>query len=307
MDGFAAYGKGGPTSSLSSCYLVCLSLPPEERYKYENMYLAFVIPGPNHPLGDQTNHPLHPLVDDFLKAWWPGIHLTRTPNYPRGRTTRHALVLAVADLLALRQMVGFASHNSKLHWCSFCLLLLGDKEDLNWMSWPRRDCDEHRRLADAWLSAGTKGERDKLWEENGVRWSELLRLPYWRPLKFSAIDVMHTVYLRVVAYHIQGVFGMSFTHEDGLNGIQYDMSKKRPSNEEITDAYKILKTGSAAKLRGLRKASLRLLCKEQNLAFRGGAGKLKQRLLDFVRHVSSLLSDYLKLREATTAPSTGVV
>ena len=285
VDGFAAYGKGGPTASLGSCYLACLNLPPQERYKYENMYLAFVVPGPNHPHNDELNHLLRPLVDDFLKAWDPGIHLSATPNYRTGRTTRHAIVPAVADLLALRQLVGFSWHNSEAHFCSFCLLQLKDIENLDWQSWPKRTCEEHRKFAQMWSSAGTRAERAELFKTNGMRWSELLRLSYWDPTKYSALDIMHAVCSRALATHSQVVFGMSFKHDDGLNGISYDLSKKQVSQVEVTQAFTVLKTGSAARLRKLRKPILKQLCRDAGISFRGASGKLKRRLLEYVCYV----------------------
>ena len=94
---------------------------------------------------------------------------------------------------------------------------------------------------------------------------------------------MHTVLLRVVATEIQQVLGMSFKHDDGLNGISFDLSKKQPSTGELIAAFTTLKTGSAAQVRTLRKPILKILCRNSGLSFRGAGGKLKSRLLDYVR------------------------
>ncbi|KIJ31428.1 hypothetical protein M422DRAFT_185863, partial [Sphaerobolus stellatus SS14] len=36
--------------------LVCLNIPPAERYKYENMYLAGIMPGPQEPKPHELDH-----------------------------------------------------------------------------------------------------------------------------------------------------------------------------------------------------------------------------------------------------------
>ncbi|KAI6121624.1 hypothetical protein F5141DRAFT_963048, partial [Pisolithus sp. B1] len=58
VDGFNAFGKriGGGPGSVTGIYMACLSLPIEERFKPENMYLVGVVPGPHKPSEDEINH-----------------------------------------------------------------------------------------------------------------------------------------------------------------------------------------------------------------------------------------------------------
>jgi hypothetical protein len=66
-------------------------------------------------------------------------------------------------------------------------------------------CDEHRAAAEEWRNAETKLECNKIFGRHGVRWSELLQLPYWDPVWFVVIDGMHNLFLGVVQYHFRNL------------------------------------------------------------------------------------------------------
>ena len=73
--------------SVTTIYMVLLNLPKEERFKYKNMYLAGVIPGPSKPSLAQINHALSLLVLELLE-FWKGIYYTRTYKFPGGRLSK---------------------------------------------------------------------------------------------------------------------------------------------------------------------------------------------------------------------------
>ncbi|KAF8832982.1 hypothetical protein BDN67DRAFT_870775, partial [Paxillus ammoniavirescens] len=52
-----------------------------------------------------------------------------------------------------------------------------------------------------WRDAQMQKDRDKIFKETGVWWSELLRLLYWDPTHFLAIDGMHNLFLGLVQFH----------------------------------------------------------------------------------------------------------
>ena len=54
--------QAGKKKSIGLISLVCLNLPPDMRYKPENMFLFGIIPGPSEPLLTSLNHYLCPLV-----------------------------------------------------------------------------------------------------------------------------------------------------------------------------------------------------------------------------------------------------
>jgi hypothetical protein len=63
-------------------------------------------------------------------------------------------------------------------------------------------------MAGEWLAASSKTERDRIFKNTGVRWSELLRLSYWDPTRFIVVDAMHNLFLNLVKYHIEHVVGL---------------------------------------------------------------------------------------------------
>ncbi|KDR67602.1 hypothetical protein GALMADRAFT_79680, partial [Galerina marginata CBS 339.88] len=58
--------QAGKKASIGIISLACLNLPPEERYKPENIFLAGIIPGPKEPPLNALNHYLTLLINDLL-------------------------------------------------------------------------------------------------------------------------------------------------------------------------------------------------------------------------------------------------
>nr|VWO97862.1 Uncharacterized protein [Ganoderma boninense] len=278
MDGFNGEGKGGAVRPLTAVYLVWYNLPPELRFKYEHMYLAGVLCG--HPSLEQINHLLRPLMSCFCRSYLHGVWFRSTPLHPSGKLSRSAIVPVVADLLAARQLAGFAPHNHT-NFCSLCTQKLGDIEELDYRNWSHRSLEEHRRIAAEWRDAATEAAQDDIYDTHGIRWSELLRLPYWDPTKYVALDSMHMFYLGNFQRHCEQVWGMGGKYRDGLDGIAYDPEKKPPTSHELKNAVKILRAGSRAELAGLRTEILRTLCKDYRLRFPKKRSKLLEVLVKF--------------------------
>lgn len=287
MDGFNPLQnkQAGKNISTGGLYMVCLNLPPSLRYKVENMFLVGVIPGPSSPSLHQINYILRPIVNDLLDLWHNGVFLTCTSKCPNGRRVCAALGPLVCDLPAARQMAGFGSFSST-NFCSECFQVLDDMNDLDSGSWECRDLDDHRIFAEYWKAAPTHEERKARFDEAGVRWSELLRLPYWDPTRYVVVDTMHCFYLGLFRRHIQHVWGMSAGFEDG-DGISFD-HKNMPGEDEMKAARDILRNRSATTLKVLRRDVLSELCRESGLRYGGTVSQLSKALLAYVRSYFSL-------------------
>ena len=281
VDGFNAYGtsNSGKALSIGGMYMVCFNLPPELRYKTENVYLVGIIPGPDEPLTSEVNHVLRPLIDGLLVLWQEGIYLSRTAKHSHGHLIQAALIPLICDLPAARRVSGFGAHSFRL-FCSECKLAKLNINELDSSKWEGRTREEHCKNAHEWWNAQTPSEQVKLFKKHGIRWSELLRLPYWDPTKHIVIDSMHGFYLRMFNRHIRDIWGMNvkFNDGNGLVGPDFDNLGEKNAKE----GERILHFGSGDQLSGLQELVLRYLCHLHELPFNGSKATLLKSLELFV-------------------------
>ncbi|KZV61275.1 hypothetical protein PENSPDRAFT_543846, partial [Peniophora sp. CONT] len=182
--------------------------------------LVGVIPGPKEPRKQNLHHFLCPLVDDLLRLWSPGIVLSRTATATEV-LVRAVLLPFVADAPALRKAVGLKSFSSKVAPCSLCGITKDQLNNFDIHTWPRRTAEYHRHHGRRWRDADEK-EREKIADETGIRWSELLRLPYWDPTKFAVIDAMHNLFLAALCRHLAIVWGMQWKPSNSRQSPESD-------------------------------------------------------------------------------------
>ncbi|MBW0495571.1 hypothetical protein O181_035286 [Austropuccinia psidii MF-1] len=120
MNWFDAHGKSTWLASIGPIMLICLILPPSERLKPENVYVAGIIPGPKEPASLQLNYLSMPL-NKKLKELWKGYHFSPTSTGPPGTFTCVSIHTSIADLVAMRKLTGFISHSGN-HFCNFCTI-----------------------------------------------------------------------------------------------------------------------------------------------------------------------------------------
>ncbi|KAI0054698.1 hypothetical protein BV25DRAFT_1816687 [Artomyces pyxidatus] len=228
------------------------------------MYLVGIIPGPTKPSLHEINHFLKLIVDDLALFWTPGVFFSRTAKYSDGRLVQAALVPLVCDLLAACQVAGYAGHQSTF-FCHYCLLPREDIENFNRATWKPRHYHTHLDLAKAWRDAETQEEQADIYEKHGIRWTELLRLPYWNPIHFTVVDSMHNLYLGLLKTHVRDIWGMDIDLLDGDSTVS-PVAKviPRPAEALMIEATNALETGSAEALAKIRRAALWHLCKDRN-------------------------------------------
>ncbi|KAJ7675580.1 hypothetical protein DFH06DRAFT_977215 [Mycena polygramma] len=209
LDFFPPYGVRirGNSDKLGILSVAILGLSENVRYKPEYIYTS-IIGGPDGPKLEQTNGYLKPIIDEALVAWNRGIHFSSTGASPlTGRDADLAFVLSVNDLPAARQAAGLAHHSSH-RFCSVCNchgIPTMYRSDFDHPDWKPRDVNVLRKAAEAWRDATTVKERDAIFAEYGVRWSEFWRLPYWNPSRMLVIDSMHCVLEGLVHYECRHV------------------------------------------------------------------------------------------------------
>ena len=94
--------------SLGVIYLAVLNIPREHRFKWENVIIVGIIPGPEEPKLD-INSFLRPMVDELL-MYWHGVALEENGIHCH---YKFALMLLSSDLPATRKCGGFLSFMAK--------------------------------------------------------------------------------------------------------------------------------------------------------------------------------------------------
>ncbi|EEB94266.1 hypothetical protein MPER_06943, partial [Moniliophthora perniciosa FA553] len=88
--------------------------------------------------------------------------------------------------------------------------------------WTQRDPKEMRKWAEKWRDARTIGERKKIFDAHGIRWSSLWLLDYWDPTRMLVIDSMHCILEGLVHYHCRHVLRLdSAAPRLSLDGFRY--------------------------------------------------------------------------------------
>ena len=218
--------------SATAIYMVLLNFPKEQRFKYKNMYLVGVIPGPSKPSLAQINHVLSLLVLELLE-FWRGVYYTRTFKFPGGRFSKGAMIPLVADMLGARQVAGFGSVTS-MFFCTFCMLTIQDIENLQKHTWPECTFHNHLSCAREWRDCQSERDREHLFKLHGVRWSPLLELPYWNPILYTVLDSMHAAFLGLFQSHCRKVWRIDVSVEGG-DGSLLHIKKPvpRPPNAKL--------------------------------------------------------------------------
>jgi hypothetical protein len=69
-----------------------------------------------------------------------------------------------------------------------------------------RDSAEFRENAYEWRRCKSDASRKYFTKNTGVRWSELLRLPYFDPIKFIVVDPMHCLFLGIARWIVKRIW-----------------------------------------------------------------------------------------------------
>ena len=179
------------------------------------------------------------------------------------KSTSHVTVIAVAinDLPAAQKIGGFAGP-TLANFCNLCWLQKLDISNILCETWKHHTCQEHLAAAIQWRDAETKKDRYQIFKNTGVRWSELLCLPYWDPLRFIVIDGMHNLFLSLVQFHFRDLIIIDKPANQG--GCKHNTAPTKPINpKELGIGRMLLKSGgSASSLNRLRLPILKKLLEE---------------------------------------------
>lgn len=284
-DGFHPFSNSrrAATVSCTAIYMVLLSLPEHLRYQQKYLYLVTVLSGSVH---SNINHSLAWLVDQILPFWEEGVYYTRTAKYILGRRTFVVIIPIVCDTEAATEISGFASH-SHHNFCRRCLLQLKDIDNLDPDTWPLRDAQTHREIALEWKNSPEPG-RKALFDKHGVRYTELLRLPYMDLILFTIFDVMHFGDLGNLRTHIMDIFQVDHTKLGGEGlGTSTKDNYTKPSNSTMRTIWNVIRENRNLdpQIRRLNFDVLRYICFALGLRTntRRNASTLVKRIVEWVR------------------------
>ena len=200
----------GTPYSAGVIYFVVQNFPRSERFKFENIILAGIIPGPREPK-KHMNTFLSPIVKD-LQQLYTGVIMPNPTSFC-GTTLIRAVVSCVScDSPATRKVCGFYSFSS-LYGCSKCLkqfvtTSFGSKPDYSGYDtsiWPSRVLATHKAKAYASKEASTASAQVKIEQSYGIRYSALLSLPYFDVIRHHVVDPMHALFLGIAKTYSEGL------------------------------------------------------------------------------------------------------
>ena len=195
--------------SVGVIYLAFMNLPRNMRFKRENIVIIGLIPGPSAP-PKNINTYLAPLVSDLLRLW----HGVEFSTYNAGTCViRCALLNIACDLPAGRKACGFLSFSANLGcsrcYCNFGTSTFHAKQNYSGFdrrSWNFRSNTQHRSNVQTIIQCTTNSEQKKKESELGCRYSCLIELPYFDPVRMLTVDPMHNLYLGTAKRIMQKVW-----------------------------------------------------------------------------------------------------
>lgn len=121
---------------------------------------------------------------------------------------RCLLIGVACDMPAGRKVCGFLSYSALLGCCR-CLHIfpgtVGNKDysGFNRCTWKPRTSKDHRSSIKLIQKAKNKTQREKLESKHGCRYSVLLELPYFDPVRMLVVDPMHNLFLGTAKHMIR--------------------------------------------------------------------------------------------------------
>lgn len=208
MDWFQPYD--GTIYSTGVLYAAICNLPRDIRFKRENLLILGLLPGPNEVSLHKINHYLAPIVDE-LELLWGGVTLNKTYESQEGKNIRAALILVSCDIPAARKICGHVLALVACHRCEKKANYENKKHNFAGMDDMRewfkfRDAAEHRQNALGWRRCNSDAARKRFVKQTGIRWSELLRLTYFDPIRFITIDPMHCLFLGIAKWIVKKIW-----------------------------------------------------------------------------------------------------
>lgn len=190
--------------SCGALYMTVLNIPKGQRFKAKWSMLVGLIPGPSEPEG-HVNSYLSPIVDDLLSLY-TGIEIQSFGS--EVIFSRSLLLPVLADMPASRKLSQYKSHKADLP-CDKCRFQAvrekgtrgasGKMSFYTSQSCPQRTDGKVRKAMNMYKKAASKASAQTISQKEGVKYSELTRLPYFNMVQNFLIDPMHNILMGLVS------------------------------------------------------------------------------------------------------------
>jgi hypothetical protein len=194
----------GKTVSAGIILATCLNIPYELRESLGATCHLGITPLPQEPSVTTINHLTSPIVTE-LEDLWKGVTIP-TFRHPEGIQKRVGILLAIADLLGIRKLLGYAAVNAQ-KFCSFCDLDHDNLGAIHQGIGQLRTGEDVRRAGRAYLDAPTIEKRKRLFKESGVRFSAVQQLSYRDPVRHTVLGMMHNWLEGILQHHARVKWG----------------------------------------------------------------------------------------------------
>jgi len=234
----------GKTVSAGIILATCLNIPYELQESLGATCHLGITPLPREPSVTTINHLTSPIVSE-LEELWKGVMIP-TFRHPEGIQKRIGILSAIADLLGMRKLLGYAAVNAQ-KFCSFCDLdhkKLG-AVDQGIIIGQLRNGEDVRRAGRAYLDAPTIEQRTKLFQTSGVRFSAVQQLSYRDPVRHTVLGMMHNWLEGVLQHHARVKWGIGGLTSKGTRTQKNPTLTMTPESSVIIDDETELTTEDA--------------------------------------------------------------
>ena len=138
-------------------------------------------------------------INSYLLLLWDGEHF-QVHSFSDQQLVRGALICIACDLPAARKVAGFLGH-SAAYGCSKCLKKFPggfgpkDYSGFDRSLWRARSNNAHRAAIKDINNKPNKTQRNQAESKYGCRYSSLLKLEYFDPVRMVVVDPMHNLFL----------------------------------------------------------------------------------------------------------------
>ncbi|KAG1749066.1 uncharacterized protein EDB91DRAFT_1244855 [Suillus paluster] len=202
-------------------YYAINDLPRDQQFLQVNVICAAIMLGPKEPNIVQINHCLEPSTHELMELK-NGVKMDVYGEEDLADVFADNEALT-CDMPALHKCNGTAGHSHDFHPCAFCdidIVKINTPEGYN-NSWTNKD-NYHMLCQSFYSKDATPARQEAILRDHRVRFSILNVISGWLPLRKSALDFMHCIFLGIISHLFMCVLfgGYMLSGMGGVNSLK---------------------------------------------------------------------------------------